>query len=114
VTAAVKFTLQHPDSAIVFLPAGPSLYEITARVPPVPDALLLVPGITTPDQLTRVENAMRSLPVDWVVYYKIDFTKDLPSDRALQDGSPFQFDQFLSSAYERADQDGLVLYRLKR
>jgi hypothetical protein len=114
VTAATKFTSQHPDSAIAFLPAAPSLYEITERVPPVPDALLLVPGITTPEQLARVENAMRGLPVEWVVYYKIDFTRDLPSDRALQNGSPFQFDQFLSSAYERADQDGLVLYRLKR
>ena len=114
VAAAVKFSSQHPDSAIAFLTAAPSLYQITGRVPPVPDALLLVPGITTPDQLARVETAMRSLPVDWVVYYKIDFTKDLPSDRALQDGSPFQFDQFLNDTYQRADQDGLVLYRLKR
>jgi hypothetical protein len=47
------------------------------------------------------------------VYYKVDFRKDLPADRALQDGSPFQFDQFLQEAYQRDDQGGLVIYRLK-
>jgi hypothetical protein len=71
----------------------------------------VVPGLTQSDQLAKLEAAMATRPVEWVVYYKVDFRKDLPADRALQDGSPFQFDQFLQEAYIRQDQDGLEVYR---
>jgi hypothetical protein len=112
VAAAVRFSESHPDSQVAFLPTAPSLYEITGRVPPVPE-MWLVPGLTQPDQLARLETAMLSRPVEWVVYYKVDFRNDLPADRALHDGSPFQFDKFLQEAYQRDDQGGLVVYRLK-
>jgi hypothetical protein len=57
---------------------------------------------------------MRILPVEWVIYYKLDFSKDLPAVRQLHDGSPDPFDQFLADAYQREGQDGLTVYRLKR
>ena len=69
--------------------------------------------MTPPAEVARTEKAMRSLPVVWVIYYTIDFSKDLPAIQQLQDGSPSQFDQFLQEAYQRDDQDGLVVYRLK-
>jgi hypothetical protein len=111
VAGALTFSSQH-GGAIAFMPNGPSLYEITGRVPPVTD-LFLVPGVTPPAELARVERLMQSLPVEWVIYYNLDFSKDLPADRELQDGSPFQFDQFLQGAYQREDQDGLMVYQLK-
>jgi len=43
----------------------------------------------------------------------MDFSKDLPADRQIQNGAPWQFDEFLSAAYQRADEDGLVVYRIK-
>jgi hypothetical protein len=110
VAAAVRFSAEHPDSQVAFLPTAPALYEITGRVPPVPE-MWVVPGLTQSDQLAKLEAAMATRPVEWVVYYKVDFRKDLPADRALQDGSPFQFDQFLQEAYIRQDQDGLEVYR---
>lgn len=113
VAAVLKFTTDHADSVIAFLPTASSLPEITGRVPPVPDTLL-IPGVITPEELARVEDAMLSRPVEWVIYYKVDFSKDLPADAALRDASPFAFDQFLDQHYQRADQDGLVLYHLKR
>ena len=111
VTGALKFTSQH-DGAVAFMPLGASLYQITGRVPPVP-VLFFLPGVTPPAEVARTEKAMRSLPVVWVIYYTIDFSKDLPAIQQLQDGSPSQFDQFLQEAYQRDDQDGLVVYRLK-
>jgi hypothetical protein len=111
VAGALKFSSQN-SAAIAFMPTGPSLYQITGRVPPVP-VLFLVPGVTPPAELARVERSMRSLPVEWVIYYKLDFSKDLPAVQQLRDGSPSQFDQFLVDAYQRDDQDGLIVYRLK-
>jgi hypothetical protein len=113
VTEAIRFSSDHRDSAVAFLPIAPSLYQITGRVPPVPN-IFLVPGVIAPDQLARVEHTLVGLPVEWVIYYKIDFGKDLPSDRALQDGTPFHFDVFLDTAYNRQDHDHLVIFRLKR
>ena len=112
VAGAVKFSSQH-DGAIAYMPNGPSMYQITGEVPPVP-VLFLVPGVTPPAELTRVEKAMRSLPVEWVIYYKVDFSKDLPAVKDIQGGGPWQFDQFLDDAYQRDDQLGLVVYRIKR
>jgi hypothetical protein len=109
---AVRFTSQHAES-IAFMPTGLSLYQITGRVPPV-TFLFLAPGVTPPEELARVERLMVSLPVEWVIYYKVDFSKDLPADREIQNGSPWQFDEFLSATYQRADEDGLVVYRIKR
>jgi hypothetical protein len=109
VAGAVKFSSEN-SGAIAYMPTGPSLYQIIGRVPPVTD-LFLVPGVTPPAELARVEQSMRDLPVEWVVYYKVDFSKDLPAVKQLQDGSPDPFDQFLESAYQRDDQDGLVVYR---
>ena len=109
---AVRFTSQHAGS-IAFMPSGVSLYQITGRVPPVTD-LILVQGVTPPAELARVERLMASLPVEWVIYYKVDFSKDLPAVRELQNGSPWQLDEFLDAAYQRADEDGLVVYRIKR
>ena len=112
VAGAVKFGSQH-DGAIAYMPNGPSMYQITGQVPPVP-VLFLVPGVTPPAELARVESAMRSLPVEWVIYYKLDFSKDLPAVKEIQGGGPWQFDQFLEDAYQRDDQLGLVVYRIKR
>jgi hypothetical protein len=111
VAGALKFTSQHSE-AIAFMPTGPSLYLITGRMPPVP-VLFLVPGVTPTAELGRVERAMRILPVEWVIYYKVDFSKDLPAVRELQNGSPSPFDQFLADAYQRDDQDGIIVYRLR-
>jgi hypothetical protein len=111
VAAAVQFTSQHHE-AVAFMPTGPSLYQITGRVPPVP-VLFLVPGVTPPAEMGGLERTMRILPVRWVIYYKVDFSKDLPAVRALHDGSPSQFDQFLADAYQRDDQDGLIVFKLK-
>ena len=110
VAGAMTFSSQH-EGPIAFMPTGLSLYQMTGRVPPVP-VLFLVSGLTPPAEVARVEKAMLSLPVEWVVYYKVDFSKDLPNDRALHDGSAFAFDQFLAASYQRQDQDGLVVYRL--
>jgi hypothetical protein len=112
VAGALIFTSQHPE-AIGFMPNGPSLYLITGRVPPVP-VMFLVPGVTPPPELDHAEQVMRSLPVEWVVYYNIDFSKDLPAVRQLQNGSPSPFDQFLADSYQRDDQDGLTVFRIKR
>jgi len=111
VAGAVKFTSQHHE-AIAFMPTGPSLYQITGRVPPVP-VLFLVPGVTPPAELAGAEKAMRALPVTWVIYYKVDFSNDLPAVRELHKGSPSQFDQFLADAYQRDDQDGLIVFKLR-
>ena len=108
---AVQFTAQHSEP-IAFMPSGVSLYQITGRVPPVTD-LFLVPGVTPSAELAKVERLMARLPVEWVIYYKVDFSKDLPAVRAIQNGAPWQFDEFLSAAYQRADEDGLVVYRIK-
>jgi hypothetical protein len=112
VAGALTFALQHPET-IAFMPNGPSLYLITGRIPPVP-VMFLVPGVTPPAELARTETAMRSLPVDWVIYYNIDFSKDLPAVKQLQNGAPSPFDQFLADAYQRDDQDGLTVFRLSR
>ena len=112
VAGAVKFSAQH-DGAIAYMPNGPSMYQILGQVPPVP-VLFLVPGVTPPAELARVENAMRSLPVEWVIYYKVDFSKDLPAVKEIQGSGPWRFDQFLDDAYQREDQLGLVVYRIKR
>lgn len=111
VAGAMKFTSQHPE-AVAFMPTGPSLYQITGRVPPVP-VLFLVPGVTPPAELAGAERAMRALPVTWVIYYKVDFSNDLPAVRELHKGSPSQFDQFLADAYQRDDQDGLIVFKLR-
>lgn len=111
VAGALEFTSRHPE-AIAFMPTGPSLYQITGRVPPVP-VLFLVPGVTPPAELGGAEKVMRTLPVTWVIYYKVDFSNDLPAVRALHDGSPSQFDQFLVDAYQREDQDGLIVFKLR-
>jgi hypothetical protein len=112
VAGAVKFSALH-DGAIAYMPNGPSMYQILGQVPPVP-VLFLVPGVTPPPELARVENAMRSLPVEWVIYYKVDFSKDLPAVKEIQGHRPWRFDQFLDEAYQRDDQAGLVVYRIKR
>jgi hypothetical protein len=112
VAGAQQFSAQHPE-LIAFMPTGPSLYEMTGRVPPVP-VLFLVPGVTPPAELVRTERAMLAAPVDWVVYYSVDFSKDLPAVKAIQNGAPSPFDQFLAQAYQREDQDGLVVYRRQR
>lgn len=112
VAGAVTFTSQHPET-IAFMPNGPSLYLLTGRVPPVP-VMFLVPGVTPPAELARAERSMLAQPVWWVVYYNIDFSKDLPAVRQLQNGSPSPFDQFLADAYQRDDQNGLTVYRIKR
>jgi hypothetical protein len=112
VTGAVKFSSQH-EGTIAYMPNGPSMYQIMRQVPPVP-VLFLVPGVTPPAELARVENAMRNLPVEWVIYYKVDFSKDLPTVKEIQGGAPWRFDQFLDDAYQRDDQLGLVVYRIKR
>jgi hypothetical protein len=111
VAGAVKFTSQHPE-AVAFMPTGPSLYQMTGRVPPVP-VLFLVPGVTPPAELATAERTMRTLPVTWVIYYKVDFSNDLPAVRELHNGSPSQFDQFLADAYQRDDQDGLIVFKLR-
>jgi hypothetical protein len=112
VTGALKFTAQRHE-AVAFMPNGPSLYLITGRVPPVP-VMFLVPGVTPPAELDRAEMSMRTLPVEWVIYYNIDFSKDLPAVRQLQNGSPSPFDTFLKDVYQRDDQYGLTVYRIKR
>jgi hypothetical protein len=112
VAGALKFSTQH-RSAIAFMPLGPSLYLITGRVPPVP-AMFFLPGVTPPAELGRVERVMQILPVEWVIYYKIDLSKDLPAVRELRDRSPSQLDLFLQDAYQRDDQDDLVVYHLHR
>ncbi len=112
VAGSVLFTSQHSEP-IAFMPSGVSLYQITGRVPPVTD-LFLVPGVTPPAELARLERLMQSLPVEWVIYYKVDFSKDLPADSEIQNGSPWKFDEFLDATYQRADEDGLVVYRIKR
>lgn len=111
VAGALRFTSRHPE-VVAFMPTGPSLYLITGRVPPVP-VLFLVPGVTPAVELGRTERSMQILPVEWVIYYKIDFSKDLPAVRELQNGTTSAFDQFLQDTYVRDDQDGLVVYRLK-
>jgi hypothetical protein len=111
VAGAVKFTSQHSE-AVAFMPTGPSLYQMTGRVPPVP-VLFLVPGVTPPAELANAETTMRALPVTWVVYYKVDFSNDLPAVRELHNGSSSEFDQFLADAYQRDDQDGLIVFKLK-
>ena len=111
VAGSVKFASQHPE-AIAFMPTGPSLYQMTDRVPPVP-VLFLVPGVTPPAELQNAETTMRTLPVAWVIYYKVDFSNDLPAVRELHDGSASQFDQFLADAYQRDDQDGLIVFKLR-
>ncbi len=111
VAGAVKFSSQHSE-ALAFMPTGPSLYQMTGRVPPVP-VLFLVPGVTPPAELDKAERTMRTLPVTWVIYYKVDFSNDLPAVRQLHDGSPSQFDQFLADAYQRDDQDGLIVFKLR-
>jgi hypothetical protein len=111
VAGAVKFTSEHPE-AVAFMPTGPSLYQMTGRVPPVP-VLFLVPGVTPPAELASAERTMRALPVTWVVYYKVDFSNDLPAVRELHNGSPSEFDQFLAEAYQRDDQDGLIVFKLR-
>jgi hypothetical protein len=85
---------------------------MTGRVPPVP-VLFLVPGVTPPAELANAESAMRALPVTWVIYYKVDFSNDLPAIRELQNGATPEFDQFLADSYQRDDQDGLIVYKLK-
>jgi uncharacterized membrane protein len=110
VAGALMFTSQHPE-LIAFMPNGPSLYLITGRVPPVP-VIFLVPGVTPPAELARAERTMRSLPVEWVIYYNIDFSKDLPAVQQLHNGSLSPFDQFLADAYQHDDQDGLQVFRL--
>jgi hypothetical protein len=106
-------TFRHQNQGVIaFMPTGPSLYLITGRVPPVP-VVFLVPGVTPPAELSRVEQAMQALPVEWVIYYRIDFSKDLPAVVELQDASPSQFEQFLQDRYQRDDRDGLVVYVLK-
>jgi hypothetical protein len=112
VAGSVKFSAAH-QGAIAYMPNGPSMYQIMGQVPPVP-VLFLVPGVTPPAELTRVENAMRSLPVEWVIYYKVDFSKDLPAVKEIQRAGPWGFDLFLDEAYVREDQEGLVAYRIKR
>jgi hypothetical protein len=112
VAGAVKFSSLH-SGAIAYMPNGPSMYQIMGEVPPVP-VLFLVPGVTPPPELARVENAMRSLPVEWVIYYKVDFSQDLPAVKEIQGRGPWRFDQFLDEAYQRDDQAGLVVYRIKR
>jgi hypothetical protein len=112
VAGAIKFSSQH-EGAVAYMPNGPSMYQITGQMPPVP-VLFLVPGVTPPAELARVENAMRSLPVEWVIYYKVDFSKDLPAVKEIQGAAPSRFDQFLDDAYQRDDQLGLVVYRIKR
>ena len=112
IAGAVRFDSGR-SGAVAFMPTGPSLYQITGRVPPVP-VLFLVPGVTPPAELDSTERAMVATPVEWVVYYEIDFSKDLPAVRALHDGSISPFDLFLQRAYERQDQDGLVVYRFRR
>jgi hypothetical protein len=111
VAGAVKFTSQHPE-AVAFMPTGPSLYQMTGRVPPVP-VLFLVPGVTPPAEVANAESAMRALPVTWVIYYKVDFSNDLPAIRELQNGATSEFDHFLADSYQRDDQDGLIVYKLK-
>jgi hypothetical protein len=111
VAGALTFTSQHPE-AIAFMPNGPSLYLITGRVPPVP-VIFLLPGVTPPAELTRAERAMQSLPVEWVIYYNVDFSKDLPAVQQLHNGSPAPFDLFLAAAYQQDDQDGLTVFRLR-
>ena len=111
VAGALTFSSQN-QGAIAFMPTAPSLYLLSGRVPPVP-VVFLVPGVTPPAEVTRVEKAMQALPVEWVVYYRIDFSKDLPAVVELQNGSSSQFDQFLQDNYQRDDSDGLVVYRLK-
>ena len=111
VAGAVQFTAQHPE-AVAFMPTGPSLYQVTGRVPPVP-VLFLVPGVTPSAELGSLERDMRILPVRWVIYYKVDFSKDLPAVRELHDGSPSKFDLFLADAYQRDDQDGLIVFKLR-
>lgn len=111
VAGALIFTSQHPD-AIAFMPNGPSLYLITGRVPPVP-VIFLVPGVTPPAELARAEQAMHTLPVEWVIYYNIDFSKDLPAVQQLHNGSRSPFDVFLAAAYQQDDQDGLTVFRLR-
>jgi hypothetical protein len=113
VAAVLRFSSEHRDSTIAFLPIAPSLYQITGRVPPVPNSFL-VPGLIAPEQLDRVEQVLAGRPVEWVVYSRIDLRKDLPADRALQDGSRFHFDLFLEGAYQRVDDDVLTVYRLNR
>jgi len=112
VSDAVRFSAQHQDAVIAYLPTAPSLYEITGRVPTLPQ-MIVIQGVNSPQQLAQVESAMKSEPVEWVVYYKVDFSKDLPADRALQGGSASQFDQFLADNYVRDDQGSLVVYQLK-
>jgi hypothetical protein len=112
VAGALTFASQHPET-IAFMPNGPSLYLLTGRVPPVP-VMFLVPGVTPPPELARTERSMLAQPVEWVVYYNIDFSKDLPAVKQLQNGLPSPFDQFLADAYQRDDQDGLTVYRIKR
>jgi hypothetical protein len=111
VAGTLTFSSQ-TDGAIAFMPTGPSLYLITGHVPPVP-VLILIPGVTPPTEVARTEKSMRALPVEWVIYYKIDFSKDLPAVSQIQDPSSSAFEQFLRDAYQRADRDGLVVYRLK-
>ncbi len=112
VAGVEKFSAQHPE-LIAFMPTGPSLYEMTGRVPPVP-VLFLVPGVTPPAELARTQRAMLSAPVEWVIYYSVDFSKDLPAVKAIQNGAPSPFGLFLEQAYQRDDQDGLAVYRLRR
>ncbi|GAC1509937.1 MAG: hypothetical protein NVS1B3_12330 [Candidatus Dormibacteraceae bacterium] len=111
VAGSLKFMAQHKE-AIAFMPTAPSMYQITGLVPQVP-ILFLVPGVTPPAELARTEASMRRVPVEWVIYYKVDFSKDLPAVRELQNGSRSSFDLFLDEAYQRDDQEGLILYRLK-
>ena len=111
VAGALSFVSQHTETT-AFMPNGPSLYLITGRVPPVP-VMFLVPGVTPPAELARTERSMLASPVEWVVYYNIDFSKDLPAVKQLQNGSPSPFDQFLADAYQHDDQDGLTVFRLK-
>jgi hypothetical protein len=112
VSETLTFESSH-SGAIAFMPTGPSLYLITGRVPPVP-LLILLPGVTPAVELGQVERLMQILPVEWVIYYYVDFSKDLPAVKALQDGSTPPFDQFLKDHYQRQDENGLVVYHLKR
>jgi hypothetical protein len=112
---ARRFVTAHPGQKVAFLPIASSLYLISGETPPVPN-VWIVPGMTAPGQLDRLQAAMVAGHVGWVLYFSADLTGNLPADRALVEPGPTEFDALLERVYERDPADdtgGMPAWRLR-
>lgn len=109
--AAREFAAAHPAESVAFLPAASSFYLFAGRPPSLPE-VYVVPGVTSPEEEARLEGAMLSERLTWVLYFASDLTQSLPEDPELRSGqSPF--DSFLAREYEVVEGGALPVYRLR-